>query len=166
MQMLYDRLFSQGYKVKKAEFQIHNAQQNWINDFEIKGYDLLILNGYMLDQLVHALANTIDLDRVIEMQRYMRKPDIDIVIDIPVEESMRKESIHINGQCSIRELDLEILMNAREDYILLPNEHSAQLKLIVNGMLTVDELHEEIYNIIFDNIIHGENNHNEVNNKL
>ncbi|OBG93864.1 dTMP kinase [Mycobacterium sp. E3298] len=128
------------------------AQQKWYKQLEDEGYDFLILDRYTLSQLAYANANKIPVEWTVELQRYMRKPDIDIVIDISPEVSMGRKGKHNEGQNDRYESDRAMLEEVRSNYILMKEKYSAPMKFIVNGEQPIDDVHYEIYQIVKDNL--------------
>lgn len=153
MQWLQDK-----YQVSQETIELimtadKQAQQEYYNRLETEGYDFLILDRYTLSQVVYAISNNINIDWVMELQRYMRKPDIDIVIDISAETSMSRKGKHNNGVNDKYESDLELLKVVRENYMLTPEKYSAPQKFIVNGEQDIELVHDDIYQIVLDNIV-------------
>lgn len=121
------------------------AQQDWFNQLEREGCDYLILDRYILCQSAYGVANGIDSKWIVELQKYMRKPDLDIIIDIPAEVSMSRKGKHNNGTNDRYESDLEMLKRVRGNYISFSTSYSAPVKRIINGEDTVENIHENIY---------------------
>lgn len=113
------------------------AQQQWFNQLEEEDVDFLILDRYTTSQQVYAEANGIDPNWTNELQKYMRKPDIEIFIDIPAEESMRRKGKHNNGENDRYESDLELLNCVRQLYL-------KRNMIRINGLKSVDEVHFDI----------------------
>lgn len=90
------------------------AQQRWFEQLEDEGYDFLILDRYIASQQCYALASGVDADFVVNLQRYMRKPDLEIFLDISPEESLRRKGKH--GDNDRYESDLSLLRDVREQY--------------------------------------------------
>lgn len=124
------------------------AQQDWFSQLDKEGYDYLILDRYTLSQAAYGVANGIQGSWIIELQRYMRKPDLDIVIDIPAEISMSRKGKHNNGQNDKYESDLEMLKRVRENYKSFSTYYSAPVKKIVDGTKSIEEIHNEIFNFV------------------
>ena len=111
------------------------AQQQWFEELEQQGVDFLVLDRYTTSQFAYSLASNIDRNWTLQLQRFMRKPDIEIFIDIPEEESMRRKGKH--GENDRYESDLALLNNVRALFKKYVNLH-------VNGMRTIQEIHEDI----------------------
>lgn len=113
------------------------AQQKWFNQLEKEGIDFLILDRYTGSQKVYAAASGVDTSWTKALQQYMRKPDIEIFIDIDPVESMKRKGKH--GENDRYESDLELLKRVRQLYPVLCNNI-----IIVNGEQSVNEVHLEI----------------------
>ncbi|MCR8641440.1 dTMP kinase [Paenibacillus sp. N1-5-1-14] len=120
------------------------AQQEWINELEMEGVDLLILDRYILDQEVYASANGADTKWVKELQRYMRQPDINIIIDIPSEVSMARKGKHNNGDNDRYESDKEMLDAVRKYYSDYSNNNK-NTTIYIDGMQSIEDIHSELF---------------------
>lgn len=121
-------------------------QQGWFQQLEQQGYDFLLLDRYTLSQAAYAVANEIDGRWVLELQKYMRKPDLDIVIDISPEESMKRKGKY--GENDRYEEDKQLLEKVRANYLTFSTDYSAPIKRVVNGIKDVNEIHDEIYTTV------------------
>jgi dTMP kinase len=124
------------------------AQQDWFKQLENAAYDFLILDRYTLSQSTYGVATGIDGRWILELQKYMRKPDLDIVIDIPAEVSMSRKGKHNNGVNDRYESDLELLTKVRENYLAFSTVYSAPSKAIIDGNRDIEEIHSEIYKAV------------------
>lgn len=129
------------------------ASQTWFKKLEGKGIDFLILDRYTLSQVVYALATGSDGGWISSLQKYMRKPDMDIVIDIPAEVSMSRKGKHNNGENDRYESDVKMLREVREIYKNIPTDYSASIKEVVNGERSIHDIHEEIFKIVEENFL-------------
>lgn len=127
------------------------AQQNWFTELESEGCDVLILDRYLLSQIAYGKANGMDYNWILQLQKNMRKSNLEIVIDIPAEVSMNRKGKHNNGNNDKYESNLAMLKEARENFIIFKNGITATEKYIVDGLMTIEELHEDIYRIAVDN---------------
>lgn len=125
-------------------------QMSWFKQLEEDGVDFLILDRYTLSQIAYSVANGMDIVWTATLQRHMRKPDLDIVIDIPAEVSMSRKGKF--GDNDRYESDLEMLKRVRDNYITLHEKYSAPLKYIVDGTGSIEDIHEDIYSIVIDNL--------------
>lgn len=131
------------------------TSQTWFKKLEDKGIDFLILDRYTLSQIVYGLASGSDERWISSLQKYMRKPDIDIVIDIPAEVSMRRKGKHNNGENDRYESDVKMLQEVREIYKYISTEYSAPVKEVVNGERSIHDVHDEIFKIVKENFLHS-----------
>jgi dTMP kinase len=93
------------------------AQQKWFDELEAQGVDFLILDRYTGSQDVYSKANGVDPEWTASLQKHMRKPDVEIFIDIPAEVSMKRKGKHNNGENDRYESDFELLSNVRELFL-------------------------------------------------
>lgn len=128
------------------------AQQEWYRQLEQDGVEVLVLDRYMLSQLSYSKAAGVDLEWSLQLQKHMRKSDIDFVIDIPPDESMRRKGKHNLGINDKYESDYNLLSKTRSNYIHLPIEHTSKEKYIINGMQSIEEIHEKIYSIVLTHL--------------
>lgn len=120
------------------------AQQEWIQSLEEQGVDVLILDRYTLSQFVYAQANGVDKNFTITLQRFMRQPDHNIIIDIPAEVSMSRKGKHNNGENDRYESDLAMLRKVRELYLTSVEPTD----FVVDGTKEIEEIHQAIYNFV------------------
>ena len=113
------------------------AQQKWFDELEKQGVDYLILDRYRGSQDVYSLANGIDPEWTAQLQKYMRKADMEIFIDIPAEVSMARKGKHNNGENDRYESDLELLKRVRNLYLQRDN-------IKINGEQSIEEVHDDI----------------------
>lgn len=124
------------------------AQQDWFQELDKNNYDFLILDRYTLSQVAYGIANGIDGRWILDLQKYMRKPDIDIIIDIPAEMSMSRKGKHNNGDNDKYESDLEMLKRVRHNYLNISTHYSAPVKRIVDGTKQISDIGTSIYKVI------------------
>jgi dTMP kinase len=121
------------------------AQQKWFDELEAEGVDFLILDRYTGSQQVYSAANGVSPIWTAMLQKYMRKPDLEIFIDIPAEESMARKGKHNNGENDRYESDLQMLKRVRDTFMKRNN-------IRIRGMQTVEEVHADILEIVDDYI--------------
>jgi dTMP kinase len=124
------------------------AQQGWFKQLKTEGVDFLILDRYTLSQAVYGIATGSDGRWLLQLHNYMRKPDLDIVIDIPAEVSMKRKGKHNNGINDRYESDLTLLKNVRNYYNNVSTFYSAPVKRIVNGEQDVESVHNDLFCVI------------------
>jgi dTMP kinase len=111
------------------------AQQKWFKELEDQGVDFLILDRYTKSQFVYSLANDMPNDWVHQLQRFMRKPNIEIFIDIPAEESMKRKGKH--GENDRYESDLKLLNEVRALFFWYSD-------VTIDGIGHPEEIHKDI----------------------
>lgn len=119
------------------------AQQKWFQELEEEGIDFLILDRYTGSQVVYSKANGVSPEWTEELQRHMRKPDVEIFIDITAEESMSRKGKHNNGENDRYESDLELLQRVRSLFLERNN-------IKIDGMKRPHEVHMNILNALED----------------
>lgn len=124
------------------------AQQSWFQKLEQQGVDYLILDRYLASQQAYAFANGVDLEWILQLQKYVKKPDIEIYIDIDPEESMRRKGKHNGGKNDRYESDRELLTRVREFYLTHPIHYQSQW-IVVDGHKSMEEVHQEIVAKLF-----------------
>lgn len=129
------------------------AQQDNFRKLEEAGVEVLILDRYTLSQLVYATANEVSLSWSYELQRQMRQPDLNIVIDIPAKVSMARKGKHNGGVNDRYESDLELLKKVRMLYKIMDSNTT-----IIDGMKSIDELYEQITTIVMDRLASADMN--------
>lgn len=91
------------------------AQQKWFSQLEEQGVDFLILDRYSVSNLAYSEAEGLDMDWITNLQKFLRKPDFSIFLDIQPTTSMLRKGKH--GDNDRYESDKSILTRAREAYI-------------------------------------------------
>jgi dTMP kinase len=115
------------------------AQQEWFEELEKNNVDFLVLDRYTMSQFVYSLANNMEKSWVLQLQRFMRQPDINIFIDIPGEESMKRKGKW--GDNDRYESDLALLNEVRALFFWYS-------KNIVDGLGHPDEVHKDIIKVV------------------
>lgn len=114
------------------------AQQTWFKQLESQEVDFLILDRYLFSQLAYGISSGSSYSWIHMMHRYMRKPDLEIVIDIRPIESLSRRGKHNNGKNDRYEEDIRLLEGARTIFT------QAGPAIIINGMQTIDDVHFNI----------------------
>lgn len=120
------------------------AQQKWFEELERQGVDFLILDRYIGSQKVYSKANGVDTFWTFALQQHLRKPDLEIYIDITPEESMKRKGKW--GENDRYESDLILLSNVREFYLERVNTRSN--RFVVNGMQSIEQIHYDIVGVV------------------
>lgn len=120
------------------------AQQKWFEELERQGVDFLILDRYIGSQKVYSCASGVDAFWTFVLQQHLRKPDLEIYIDITPEESMKRKGKW--GENDRYESDLILLSNVREFYLERVNTRSN--RFMVNGMQSIEKIHYDIVGVV------------------
>jgi dTMP kinase len=115
------------------------AQQVWFASLEQQGVDYLVLDRYTTSQRVYAHCNGMDPMWVDALQKYMRQPDIEIMLDLPVEESMSRKGQH--GENDRYESDKDLLERVRNQLLI---EFNRANRFVIDALRPVDEIHRDI----------------------
>lgn len=118
------------------------AQQKWFDELEEQGVDYLVLDRYTASQQVYSYANGISPMFTSMLQRYMRKPDIEILLDVSAEVSMKRKGKHNGGANDRYESDLQLLKRVRESF------RQRKRIVIVDAERTPGEVHADIVQIL------------------
>ena len=120
------------------------AQQKWFGQLEEDGVDFLILDRYTTSQKVYSEMNGILPEWIGTLQFYTRRPDVEILLDIPSEVSMARKGKH--GENDRYESDKALLDSVRASYLEYFETRSDCY--IVSGLETISEVHSKIIELI------------------
>lgn len=184
--LLVQNLRDRGYKVEEGEFPRYNTPigmmikdmlhgklelsqmetaelyeidryhaQGTFDKMEADGVDFLILDRYTMSNLFQVAQGLSEIG-LLWLQHGLRPADMHIIVDIPVEESVRR------GQA------FETLDNYEKDTALLEKVRALHLKYVekgdyygtgvvkaVDGTKPVDEVAEDIYELVTDHFVHS-----------
>lgn len=115
-----------------------HAQQRWFVELEEQGVDFLILDRYIGSQVCYAKASGLDSEWIEVLQKYLRKPDFSIFIDISPQESVKRKGKH--GKNDRYESDIEFLTSVRNVYYDYYSKIENKLILEQVDKLGVDEI--------------------------
>jgi len=121
------------YEVDRMDFR------NTVKHLGEQKYDFLILDRYTHSNIAYGMANNIDYDWLKNLQRYIREPDITFLLNISVEESVKRRS----ERQDIFEKDLDFLKRVTVAYTLLAEKDSNIISIQAGG-LTSKQLHTVI----------------------
>jgi len=121
------------YEVDRIDFM------GYLNELEELGCDFLILDRYTHSNIAFGVANNLSYNWLNLLQEYVRKPDLVFLLDITVEESVKRRE---NRQ-DLFEKDLEFLNKARMAYTLLAKNDPTIISLWV-GRSTPEQVHEAV----------------------
>ncbi|ANF23607.1 dTMP kinase [Thermococcus piezophilus] len=105
---------------------------------------IVISDRYFYSSLAYQWARGLDLDWLIDLNRFAIRPDLVILLDLPVKESMKR----INGRSIKTEFDkiVELQKKVRENYLKLA-ERFPEMK-IVNALASVKDIHNDIVALV------------------
>ncbi|NJE84783.1 dTMP kinase [Thermococcus sp. CX2] len=110
----------------------------------IEAGKIVISDRYFYSSLAYQWARGLDLDWLIDLNRFAIRPDLVILLDLPVKESMKR----INGRSIKTEFDkiAELQKKVRENYLKLA-ERFPEMK-IVNALASVEDIHNDIVALV------------------
>ncbi len=105
---------------------------------------VVISDRYFYSSLAYQWARGLDLQWLIDLNRFAVRPDLAILLDLPVKESMRR----INGRSIKTEFDkiVELQRKVRENYLKLA-EMFPEMR-IVNAQNSIEDVHRDIVSLV------------------
>ncbi|AEK72666.1 thymidylate kinase [Thermococcus sp. 4557] len=105
---------------------------------------IVISDRYFYSSLAYQWARGLDLEWLIDLNRFAVRPDLVILLDLPVKESMKR----INGRSIKTEFDkiVELQKKVRENYLKLA-ERFPEMR-IVNALASVEDIHNDIVALV------------------
>lgn len=110
-----------------------------INQLETQKYDFLILDRYTHSNIAFGVANNLSYNWLGTLQEYIRKPDLVFLLDIPIEESVKRRG----EREDLFEEDLEFQNRARMTYTLLAKNDPSIIPIWI-GKSTPEQLQDAI----------------------
>lgn len=118
------------------------AQMDWYKEIANET-DVLILDRYIVSQIVYGKANGIDVDFTLNLLERLPEPDFHFYLDVSPEVSMKRKGKH--GDNDKYEGDIEVLTKAREKYLqIMELEQDDNKAMILDGTLNPVDLHKEV----------------------
>ena len=110
----------------------------------LEGGKVVISDRYFYSSLAYQWARGLDLDWLIDLNRFAIKPDLVILLDLPVKESMKR----IGSRSIKTEFDkiVELQKKVRENYLKLA-ERFPEMR-IVNALASVEDIHNDIVALV------------------
>ncbi|ACJ15681.1 thymidylate kinase [Thermococcus onnurineus NA1] len=110
----------------------------------LKTGKIVISDRYFYSSLAYQWARGLDLEWLIDLNRFAVRPDLVILLDLPVKESMKR----INGRSIKTEFDkiAELQKKVRENYLKLA-ERFPEMR-IVNALASVEDIHNDIVALV------------------
>jgi len=115
----------------------------------LKAGKVVISDRYFYSSLAYQWARGLDLDWLINLNKFAIRPDLVILLDLPVKESMKR----INGRQLKSEFDkiVELQKKVRENYLKLA-EMFPEMK-IVNALAPIEDIHNDIVALVEHEIL-------------
>lgn len=115
----------------------------------IKAGKVVISDRYFYSSLAYQWARGLDLEWLINLNKFAIRPDLVILLDLPVKESMKR----INGRQLKSEFDriAELQKRVRENYLKLV-EMFPEMK-IVNALASIEDIHNDIVALVEHEIL-------------
>ncbi|ALM74221.1 dTMP kinase [Thermococcus barophilus] len=110
---------------------------------------VVISDRYFYSSLAYQWARGLDLEWLINLNKFAIRPDLVILLDLPVKESMKR----INGRQLKSEFDriAELQKRVRENYLKLV-EMFPEMK-IVNALASIEDIHNDIVALVEHEIL-------------
>jgi len=102
---------------------------------------LIIVNRYSPSNLAYGLANGLNLDWLLNLEKGLPEADLIIVLDTSPEVSFKRKSV---GR-DIYERDLSFLRKVREAYLQLSQKFRW---VVINGEKSIKNSHENIWEVV------------------
>jgi len=171
VELLIKNLKERGYQVEKMAFPDYNtpigkeikaflrgekeynvhvrhilyAANRWERKEDIERWldeeKFVLVDRYSSSNLAYGLANDLDLDWLLNLERGLPKADLIILIDTSPEASFERK--HVGRD--LYERDLSFLRKVREAYIQLSRKFNW---IVVNGERSVEDVHSDIWGIV------------------
>ena len=114
---------------------------NWYDNLDGEG--VLILDRYKMSGVVYGQADGVTRDWMMKAQHTVREPDVSILVDLSVEESVRRRP----DRQDYYEKNVHKLRRVRELYLqefALHAQESNHHYFVVDGVGTVEEVHQRV----------------------
>ncbi|WP_297519031.1 dTMP kinase [Thermococcus sp.] len=110
----------------------------------LKEGKIVISDRYFYSSLAYQWARGLDLEWLIDLNRFAVRPDLAILLDLPVKESMKR----LRSRSIKSEFDkiAELQKAVRENYLKLA-ERFPEMK-IVNALASVEDIHNDIVALV------------------
>lgn len=115
-----------------------HAQQTHFKELKQNGVDFLVIDRYIGSQLCYARAKGVDSQFSYQLQKFLIKPDLEIMYDILPETSISRRGEH--GENDRYERSIELLTSVRKEYLNYFNESDTRHVIHSCDELTVDEI--------------------------
>lgn len=106
----------------------------------------VISDRYYHSSMVYQPEHGADIEWVKKINRYARKPDVTIIIDVPAEESIKRQMDRDGGESSIIFENLEFQKGIRKRYVELEEILDENI-YIIDGNRSIEEVHKDILEV-------------------
>ena len=109
--------------------------------------DYIVLDRYTMSNTAYCKAKGIDIKWVENMQKYLKKPDLTFILDIPAEESFRRKHKLVGlSEMDKHELDTSLLKKVRQAYIDLAEDYNKRNErvVVIDATQSIEQIHREI----------------------
>ncbi|WP_297071539.1 dTMP kinase [Thermococcus sp.] len=110
----------------------------------LKADKVVISDRYFYSSLAYQWARGLDLDWLVDLNRFAVRPDLAILLDLPVKESMKR----INGRSIKTEFDkiAELQKKVRGNYLQLAKLFPEVR--IINALANMEDIHNDIVALV------------------
>jgi len=139
---------------KMAELYANDRYENYIQNIRpaLESGKIIIMDRYLVSSIAYQCAGGVPLKKVIELNSFAPKPDLVIIIDIPVEIAL--ERMQSMGKMIDSFEKKGFLKKVREKYIQLPKELKQirgwedTLFAIIDGTRDRESVFEDIKKVV------------------
>lgn len=110
---------------------------------KLVGSDFLVVDRFYPSNLSYGLARGLDLNWLTVLDRGLPKPDVVVVLDVPVRASFSRKAL---GR-DLHESDRALLLRVRRAYLRLARKYHWR---VVNGAGPSANVHEEVWRSLGD----------------
>lgn len=115
---------------------------------------VVITDRYCYSNFAYQAAKGVPLDWLIQIEKYLIKPDIVFLIDVPVETTLSRVKQLSLEDFSKKEIleriekEREILEKTRENFLKLAKENKEAKWFVIDATKSIQEVHQEIWSIL------------------
>ena len=115
---------------------------------------IVLCDRYCYSNFAYQFAKGVPLEWLMEIEKFILKPEIVFLIDVPVEISMKRvqqmniEDFTKQEILSRLEREAQVLEKVREVYLVLAKSDKKAKWFVINGAQDLEKIQEEIWNIL------------------
>jgi len=115
---------------------------------------IVLCDRYCYSNFAYQFAKGVPLEWLMEIEKFIIKPEIVFLIDVPIEISMKRvqqmniEDFTKQEILSRLERNAQLLEKVREVYLVLAKSDKKTKWFVINGAQDLDKIQEEIWNIV------------------